>query len=424
MNAETPITVALAVGGAPFSGVSLPAGPATRAALRTWLIRCGLASRSVMGLPMDTLKDAYSHSGALAAMINKPIEDAVLAGNAAASSPYRPTRAPDVVPVFSEGDTPKVTDAEDEAETPRNLPAKVQATPDAQAKLAALAGALAEVVGMGGATVAPLDEARVIDLIKAHANAPIVHQVVVTRPDAPDVKIDNAHHMLAMVLRWIKRGTHTALVGPAGTGKTHLARQVAEALGRPFYFTGALDSPYKLSGFIDAQGRFVSTAFRKAYELGGVFLLDEVDASVPGVLLTLNAALANGHADFPDGIIQMHPDFVCLIAANTYGRGADRQYVGRNQLDGATLDRFAFLTLDYDEDLERRLTNNDAWHRRVVALRRAVRETKTRMIVSMRASLEGAKALADGDLQSDVENALIWKGIDADSRSKVEGAAR
>ena len=44
-----------------------------------------------------------------------------------------------------------------------------------------------------------------------------------------------------------------------------------------------------------------------------------------------------------------------LAAANTWGRGGDQQYVGRNQLDAATLDRFVLSTLhvDYDTDLER-----------------------------------------------------------------------
>ena len=51
------------------------------------------------------------------------------------------------------------------------------------------------------------------------------------------------------------------MAGPAGSGKTSLAEALAKALGLPFFFNGAIDSPYKLAGFIDAQGRINRPAF-------------------------------------------------------------------------------------------------------------------------------------------------------------------
>jgi hypothetical protein len=41
--------------------------------------------------------------------------------------------------------------------------------------------------------------------------------------------------------------------------------------------------------------------------------------------------------------------FVCIAAANTFGTGADRQYVGRNQLDESTLDRFRIGQIELDD---------------------------------------------------------------------------
>jgi cobaltochelatase CobS len=38
--------------------------------------------------------------------------------------------------------------------------------------------------------------------------------------------------------------------------------------------------------------------------------------------------------------------------ANTFGTGADRQYVGRNQLDESTLDRFRIGQIERDYDSE------------------------------------------------------------------------
>jgi hypothetical protein len=138
--------------------------------------------------------------------------------------------------------------------------------------------------------------------------------------------------------------THRAnfwLVGPAGTGKTTAAERIAEALGMPFYFNGAIDSEYKLRGFIDAQGRVISTPFRRAYQHGGIYLFDEVDSSLPSACLAFNAALANGKYDFPgqDEPIYRHKSCFVLAASNTWG-GPDGGYVGRFRQDAAFMDHF------------------------------------------------------------------------------------
>src|SRR5690606_7558053 len=99
--------------------------------------------------------------------------------------------------------------------------------------------------------------------------------------------------------KMVAAGVNVWLAGPAGSGKTTAAEQVAKALKLKFYFNGAIDTEYKLSGFVDAHGRIVSTAFREAYTNGGVYLFDEVDASLPSATLAFNAALANGQCDFP-----------------------------------------------------------------------------------------------------------------------------
>lgn len=226
------------------------------------------------------------------------------------------------------------------------------------------------------------------------------------------------HKMFETVLKSLMCG-NVAIIGPAGSGKTTLAEQCAKALNIPFYFTGAISSEYKLTGFIDAHGVLYRTAFREAYENGGLFLYDEIDASQPSAVLAFNAALANGHADFPDKSVPKHKDFYCMAAANTYWTGADRVYVGRNQLDGATLDRFIFIELDYDEKLERTLAANDDWVDKVHALRKAAREQKARVIISPRASIMGAALIHQGFNYHTTADMTVFKGMDKDAKRKL-----
>ena len=228
-----------------------------------------------------------------------------------------------------------------------------------------------------------------------------------------------SHWQLPTLLKILSTKLNVYVVGPAGSGKTHGAIQCAEALNVPFHFTGAIASEFKLTGFIDAQGRIVSTEFRKAYEKGGLFLFDEIDASYPQAVLAFNAALANNYMDFPDKRVDRHENFYCIAAANTYGQGTDRQYIGRNQLDGASLDRFVFLDWNYDEKLERALAKNDDWVDYVQNIRAYVMRQKIRHIVSPRASIFGAKLLQQGIAREIVEQSVLWKGIDETTKQKI-----
>lgn len=232
------------------------------------------------------------------------------------------------------------------------------------------------------------------------------------------------HYMLPDVLLAVSQGLNVYLVGPAGSGKTTMADQIAKALNKSFYFTGAVDTKYALIGFRDAHGNYHRTPFREAFEHGGVFLFDEVDASSASAILSFNAALANGHMDFPDGIVTRHPDFVAIAAANTFGNGADRVYVGRNQLDGATLDRFVTLEMDYDPKLEKALAGNDDWVSQVQKTRKAVRDLSLRYVISPRASIQGAKLLAAGMAKDKVEKAVLYRSMKPEDVAKVVNAVR
>ena len=290
-------------------------------------------------------------------------------------------------------------------------------------------------------------EERVLELIGKHSGQPAHVTLDLTAPGVDLSTVTVMHHKFPLLAAAVAARVNVMLVGPAGSGKTTAAVKVAEALGLPFYGTGAINSEYKLTGFIDAQGRIVSTAFRKAFEEGGVFLFDEIDASLPSALLAFNAALANDWMDFPDKCVKRHEGFRVIAGANTFGTGADRQYVGRNQLDAASLDRYAVIDWGYDEALEASFVGapvpKDAprpvsiaplsadaaqaqaiqWCDRVRRIRKSVDDLKVRHVVSPRATMNGARLLAAGWTWADTEEAVVWKGLDRDTKAKVVAKA-
>jgi cobaltochelatase CobS len=232
------------------------------------------------------------------------------------------------------------------------------------------------------------------------------------------------HYLFSEILEVVNIGIHVALIGPAGSGKSTVCQQISDALDLKYYLQNSVTGTHELAGYMDAHGKYNTTAFRKCFEEGGLMLIDEVDTSDPGSLKWLNTALANGYAMFPDlpDPVHRHKDFRVIIAANTFGNGADRVYVGANQLDASTLDRFVFFDFGYDEKLEALLSGNPKWAERVQTLRKAAASEKARIVISPRASQHGAKLLTLGWKQDLVEERVIWKGIDEELKKRILAA--
>lgn len=235
------------------------------------------------------------------------------------------------------------------------------------------------------------------------------------------VTIDRVHKCLPKILRKLNRHLNVYMVGPAGSGKTTAAEQAAECLGLEFGFmsVGPQTTKSDIFGYMSAVGDYVHTEFRRRFEHGGVFLFDEIDAAHPGVLTQINAALAGSSCAFPDGMVKKHAEFRCVAAGNTFGTGADRKYVGRNKLDAASLDRFAFVEWPYDEGLEldiaKSLVDDESlateWAGYVRRVRKSVENLGFEHVVSPRATFGGVQLLEDGDDREDVESSILWKHL-------------
>lgn len=202
------------------------------------------------------------------------------------------------------------------------------------------------------------------------------------------------------------------LTGEAGTGKNVLAEQVAEALGSRFVYMGQVMDKYTdCVGFMDANGEAHETPLISAARDGGLLFIDEIDASIPEALITVNALLANGYMVTGWGEhISAHEDFRVIVAGNTTGTGADSVYSGRYQLDGATLDRFALVEIDYDGRVERAIAGagNEDLVEFVEEVRKAVRSIGIAFPVTYRATKTMSKLVSAGiDVETVVKSALL-----------------
>ncbi len=232
------------------------------------------------------------------------------------------------------------------------------------------------------------------------------------------------HNKFKDLLLLVSNNIPAMLTGGAGSGKSSTCEKVAKALGLDFYFSNAITQEYKLTGFIDANGTYQETQFYKAFKDGGLFVLDEVDASVPEALVILNTAIANGYFDFPNGKVQVNEKFRIVACANTYGLGSDDIYVGRNQLDAASLDRFAIVKFDYDPELEKNLANDKEWVEFIQLFREQIIKRKIKHIVSMRAIIYGDKLLTAGTEIEKVLDEIVFKNLeleDIKSIGKISG---
>jgi hypothetical protein len=170
-------------------------------------------------------------------------------------------------------------------------------------------------------------------------------------------KTEKPHTLFGYCLTLVEARQPVMAIGPAGTGKSHLAKQIAdylemsyaEAPMTPGATRGDLLGRHTIAGFISAE-------FVNIYSGGGVFNFEEIDAADPGMLIVLNNALSSDALYNPVNGEQYekHESFSPFATANTFGLGANRQYTGREKLDAATIDRWRMgrVFMAIDENVE------------------------------------------------------------------------
>ncbi len=229
------------------------------------------------------------------------------------------------------------------------------------------------------------------------------------------------HAKFDEVLTYLSAGEPVYLHGPAGSGKNVIAEQCAKALDVPFYSASTLLQKYELLGYGDANGVYQATSFYQAFTEGGIFFLDEFDGCSPEVAIALNGALANGYMDFPiKGFKYANPNFRCIAAGNTVARGANEMYNGRFQLDAATIDRFSFVEVDYDERIELNLAGNDKELVKFIHdIRKSAAENSIQIVAGYRAIKKIHKLMSSNLPLCTILEGNLYKGLDREDRTKV-----
>ena len=165
------------------------------------------------------------------------------------------------------------------------------------------------------------------------------------------------HVLFPYVLKLAECRQNVMLIGPAGTGKSRLVRQIAEYLSLPY--SEAPLSPGAMRGdFLGRHtaGGYIPAKFPELYSGGGVFNFEEIDSADPGMLILLNGALASDtlYNSMSGTEHAKSEDFIAFSTANTFGLGANRDYTARERLDAATIDRWrmARVFIPMDEAVE------------------------------------------------------------------------
>lgn len=267
------------------------------------------------------------------------------------------------------------------------------------------------------------DVKEVNALIKAALQSYAAPNIVHIRNETTGVTVNAGlqHKLFPELISYMQLGFPLFLPGPAGSGKTTAIRNACKHLNAELFMPpeGPIENKYGLIGYNDAQGQYITTTLYDAVTFAAenpdklvYFFIDEIDSGYANALMIMNAVMENGYCNFPNGKrIEYGANMRFIAAANTFGTGATHDYVGRNKLDAATLDRFIFLEWGYDIALEKAIAGNDAWVDTVVACRIQAKAKDIKQVISPRASIRGAAMLAAGIPRDKVLKATVYKGM-------------
>jgi hypothetical protein len=138
------------------------------------------------------------------------------------------------------------------------------------------------------------------------------------------------------------------LKGDVGVGKSTIVMELAEELGLTYYAAVLTDGTSKneFTGYKNVMdGSYIGGEFRQAFEFGGLFNLEEINAAQANLAIIFNT-IENGYFVFADKIVYAHKDFRLVATMNNITNAKD--FGGRRQLDKSVSDRFHHIDVKGD----------------------------------------------------------------------------
>ena len=228
-------------------------------------------------------------------------------------------------------------------------------------------------MSQGGASV---DESQVEAIVERKLKAIKPLKVEVVSATATK-RVEKAHKEFANAIAILGLGNNIALVGEAGSGKSHGAVDMARALDLDYVVEschGKMQSFDLVGAISPTTGEYISTKLRDAYENGKVLILDEFDRSNTETTIALNGILAGDCYGFPDGMVTKHKDFKVIACQNTFGVGTSKVYASAKAMDGSTRTRFVPIEWNIDPKLELAICGDTEATRAVQAIRKNAKD--------------------------------------------------
>ena len=284
-----------------------------------------------------------------------------------------------------------------------------------------------------------VDEEEVNRLIKNYmANVP-AKKIQIN--DLPEVEVEGVvHKQFEKIFSYLMAGHNIRLVGPTGSGKTHLVQQLVAARNKalqeekPMYAlscteeTTRSDFVGRIFPTVDSDGNpkveFLDGPITRSALEGAICLIDEEDAARANVKAALFPLLENGILPVPGRpqgqVVNASKGCQIIANANTFGNGADLAYCGREKQDRAWLNRFQMTTfyLDYDKDMENQLATAEvcswAWD-----LREELSAKKLRRCISTRDMIKMSEIIKQGLDSLDDLKFRYFQSWEKSERNKV-----
>jgi len=161
------------------------------------------------------------------------------------------------------------------------------------------------------------------------------------------------HPKFDEILKYFLAGNTVCLTGPSKCGKTTIAKQLADLVGLPFYNLGEIhDEVVGINGYYDFNTNYNKPLFQKCFENGSVALIKNVDNAPLEVHHSLNNIISNfkynPYVFGNKSITTPHPNFRLIMTNNN-----------NLNLDSFNIDNLVTININYDENFENSLSNDE-----------------------------------------------------------------